>query len=334
MNVQPLVSVIMPVYNGERYITEAIDSILDQSYQNFEFIIIDDGSTDGSAEVIRKYSDSRIRFSTQANAGLAETLNNCVKLAKGDYLARQDCDDVSMKERLSKQVDFLEKNKEVSIVGTWAEITDDDGVTLGKFHKHPVGSCQLKFELLFNNPFVHSSMLIRRSHLDVVGLYSLDLSIFEDHNLWSRMAAKFMVANLPELLVRYRQAPKSISRTITDYSYRVLNQSKINMDEYARADQKELLNVMLRVYHSSSNINLTRISLSTLKDVLRSVRSQFVGQQNNCVADDINLDKHMYLLERNYLNLKISNSSSYASKIINKVKRRMFLSLNRQFAQL
>lgn len=209
-----LISVILPIYNGAEYIDEAIQSILNQTYTNFECIIINDGSTDDSASVIKKNMDSRICFYEQENQGLAATLNRAISLAKGKYVARQDQDDISLPRRFEKQVDFLESHPDHGMVGTWASITDMNGKSQNRAHKHPSESLILKFEMLFNNPFVHSSVMIRKSVFEKAGVYSTDESRQppEDYELWSRIAREFKVANIPEILHIYREVSGSMSR--------------------------------------------------------------------------------------------------------------------------
>lgn len=210
----PLISVVLPVYNGAPYLTEAIDSVLSQTFRNFELIIIDDGSSDDSAAVISSYKDRRIRFIQQDNQGLSATLNILISLAKGTYIARQDQDDISMPDRFSKQVAFLEAHPDCGMVGTWASIWEGTNPT-DRVHQHPPDSLQLKFELLFDNPFVHSSMMIRKTAFEEVGGYSIDENRQppEDYELWSRIARKFRVANIPEVLHVYREVPRSMSRS-------------------------------------------------------------------------------------------------------------------------
>jgi glycosyltransferase involved in cell wall biosynthesis len=210
---EPSVSVLLPVYNGVEYLTEAIESILGQTFSDFELIIIDDGSTDNPSAIIERYRDRRIRLYVQENEGLARTLNRGIALARGMYIARQDQDDISLSTRLEKQVDFLQANPEVGMVGTWANIWI--GSKPGKrAHRHPEDNQLLQFELLFDNPFVHSSMMLRRSVFDCVGLYTTDKERQppEDYELWSRVARKFNVANLHEVLVVYREVSSSMSR--------------------------------------------------------------------------------------------------------------------------
>lgn len=227
----PSVSVLFPVYNGAPYLKDAINSILNQSFDDFELIIIDDGSKDGSASIVQQFDDPRIRFFAQENIGLAATLNRTIKLSRGKYLARQDQDDLSLPKRFEKQVAFLETHQDHGMVGTWAEIWEGSNRTQ-RAHKHPTDSMFLKFELLFDNPFVHSSVMLRKTVFDKVGLYSTDKSRQppEDYELWSRVARQFEVANIPEFLHIYREVPTSMSRNgINPFLDRVINISAENL---------------------------------------------------------------------------------------------------------
>lgn len=227
---RPLVSVILPVYNGKEYLKEAIQSILSQTYDNFELIIINDGSTDESASIIQSLDDDRIRYYEQTNQGLAATLNRGVTLAKGEYIARQDQDDVSFPERFERQIAYLEKNPDCGMVGTWAVIWEGREQTK-RLHKHPTESAALRFELLFNNPFVHSSIIIRKIVFDRVGFYSTAKERQpEDYELWSRVAREFEVANIPEALHVYREVEGSLCRVGTNpFLDRVINLSAENI---------------------------------------------------------------------------------------------------------
>lgn len=212
---EPLISVILPVYFGERYLRESIDSILSQSFCNFEFIIFDDGSTDGSRKILESYEDPRIRLVFQDNAGLPETLNRAIALSKGRYIARQDHDDISLRDRLQKQYDFLESHPNFVMVGAGADIWAEEKIS-NRHHSHPSDWATLRFELLFNNPFVHSSLMFRRNVFNEIGLYSTDPARQppEDYELISRIARIFPVANLKDHLVIYRETVNSMSSVI------------------------------------------------------------------------------------------------------------------------
>lgn len=208
----PVISVVLPVYNCAQYVGEAVQSILDQTFTDFELIIIDDGSTDQTPDVLREYRDPRIRRITQSNQGLAATLNRGIGLARGGYIARQDADDISLPERFHKQILYLESHPTCALVGTWAEIWQERERTERR-HRHPCESSTLKFELLFNNPFVHSSVVLRKTALDRVGGYAPDgFPQTGDYELWSRIAHEYDVGNVPEIFQIYREVGGSLSR--------------------------------------------------------------------------------------------------------------------------
>lgn len=211
---EPVISVILPTYNGPKYIAEAVESILAQTFGDLELIIIDDGSTDETPDVVRRYTDRRIRLYTQPNMGLAGTLNRGIALASGKYIARQDQDDRSLPDRLRKQVAYLDDNPDCALVGTWAEIWIESTRT-DRMHAHPASSPELKVFLLTNNPFVHSSVVLRKVALERVGVYSVDRGRQppEDYELWSRVARSYDVANIPEALHVYREVQGSMSRS-------------------------------------------------------------------------------------------------------------------------
>lgn len=211
--IAPAVSVVLPVYNCPHYVSGAIESVLAQTFADFELLVIDDGSQDETPAVLRRYTDPRMRLVTQANRGLAATLNRGIELARGRYIARQDQDDISLPERFAKQVACLDAHPKCALVGTWAEIWRE-GARTGRAHRHPSDNSTLKFELLFNNPFVHSSVMIRKSALERVGAYSADRNRQppEDYELWSRIAREYEVANVPEVLHLYREIEGSMSR--------------------------------------------------------------------------------------------------------------------------
>jgi len=203
----PRVSVLMPVYNAERFLREAVDSILAQTFRDFEFLIIDDGSTDGSGEILRSYADPRLRLIPNGrNLGLTATLNRGLDLAWGAYVARMDADDVSLPERLARQVAFLDARPDVGIVGVWAR-------AFGETHfkiPHPADPERIRAKLLFDSALVHPSVLMRRSLLDAHGLKYRDFYRMEDYDLWQRAARVFPLANLPEYLLRYRVTGGSV----------------------------------------------------------------------------------------------------------------------------
>jgi glycosyltransferase involved in cell wall biosynthesis len=211
----PLISVLLPVYNQVRYVGYGLESILTQTFGDFELLIVDDGSTDGSSDIISRYSDPRIRvIRNQTNIGLAPSLNRGMAAARGKYLARQDADDISLPERFAKEVTYLEAHPDVALLGTGADIIDDNGNFLWR-PARPSTDVELKWEMLSRNPFFHTSVMFRRRVVDKVGGYTTDPVIFrafvEDYDLWSRVAQVGRVFLLPEPLVQYRIYPNNSS---------------------------------------------------------------------------------------------------------------------------
>jgi glycosyltransferase involved in cell wall biosynthesis len=213
MKLTPDVSVILAVRNGGSDLPKAIGTIFAQSFVNFELIAVDNGSTDGTSAFLKSIGDPRLRVFYHAEPGLAGALNFGIARARGRYIARQDHDDWALPTRMERQVRFFETHRDHALVGTCAEIWVGDAPTQ-RYHDHPTEDVALRFELLFNNPFVHSSVMIRKSALDEVGLYTTDPARQppEDYELWSRLARRFRVANLPERLTIYREVPNSASR--------------------------------------------------------------------------------------------------------------------------
>lgn len=210
----PKVSVLLPAYNAAEHLGKAINSILGQAFTDFELIIINDGSTDGTQELLKDFSDPRIHVIHQENLGLPKALNAGIKASRGTYIARQDADDISLSDRLGKQVDFLDAHPSYGLVGSWSQIMTPAGPT-SRQHLHPTSNGELQARLLVNNQFVHSAVMMRASCLNITGLYSENPKHFppEDYDLWIKFARHFQVANLPQVLIQYLEVPTSISRT-------------------------------------------------------------------------------------------------------------------------
>ena len=216
-NQAPTVSVVLSVRNGGSDLPRALDTILKQSFSDFELIAINNGSTDGTREFLDQIGDPRVQAYHQEDMGLAAALNRGLSLARGRYIARQDHDDLADPTRIAKQVAFLDAHPDHALVGTRAAIWVGDTPS-GRFHDHPTEDAELRFSLLFNNYFVHSSVMMRKAALDEVGMYAIDRSRQppEDYELWSRIARRFRIANLPERLTIYREVPTSMSREGVD----------------------------------------------------------------------------------------------------------------------
>lgn len=203
-NNAPLISAILPVYNGEDHLAECIDSVLHQTFTNFEFIIVDDASTDGTSQILKEFAikDARIKVVThKINQKQTIAANTAINNAGGRYIARMDADDIALPHRFKKQVIFMEENPKIGLLGSWVDIIDDDGEVLEKWYTHTT-SGYLRWNLLFGTSFAHSSVMMKSDIAKKVGLYqSLEA---EDYDLWSRISRIAKVANLPEVLQQKR----------------------------------------------------------------------------------------------------------------------------------
>lgn len=210
---------LLPVYNGAKHLSLAINSVLQQSYLNLELIIVDDASTDESWNIICAFSDSRlITVRNRQNVGLSGALNIAANIASGKYLARHDQDDVSHRHRIHRQVQFLSSNPNIVAVGTWVQLrrylesTFQDHVPR---RQHPTTDHNIRLLLSWNNPFVHGSMMMRKTAFEKCGGYSQnsDVTPPEDYELWTRMGALGEFANLPMRLLTYQINPTGMSQT-------------------------------------------------------------------------------------------------------------------------
>lgn len=209
----PAISVIMAVYNSEKYLGAAIESILNQDFIDFEFIIINDGSSDESEEIIDRYArrDRRIQIYSQTNQGLPKSLNRGIDLATGKYIARMDADDLSLPERLSKQFAFMERYPDISICGTWIELIGDEDKYIDRY---PTTHNTICCWLLFAIGLAHPSVMMRREILLENKLYYDPSYVYcEDYEFWVRLSANLRLANLPEVLLSYRLPSKQSDRS-------------------------------------------------------------------------------------------------------------------------
>lgn len=233
----PKITVLMPVYNGEKYLQEAINSILSQTFSNFEFLIIDDGSTDHSYKIINAYKDKRIRvIQNKFNIGLEKTLNRGILLAKGEYIARMDCDDISLPTRLQKQIDYMDANPHVTVCGTHAEIFGSKA----NIWTPPVSHHQIKCCLLFNSALIHPSVIMRKKEIINNHLMYDESQKFEraeDYELWVRISKNHKLANIGEILLRHRIQASSVGRVYT--------QEQVYSAEQIRKMQLEKLNLYI-----------------------------------------------------------------------------------------
>lgn len=204
----PRLSVLLPTYDAVEFVERAVGSVLDQTYEDFELIVIDDGSTDGTVEAIRQFEDDRIRLiQREDESGITSALNAGIDAADGEYLARQDADDWSAPERFERQVGFLDANPEVALLGTGAWLVDEDGQRTGRRRVLERPDFE---DLLVHNEFVHGSVMMRREALEAVDGYDEWFPTTEDYDLWLRLAKRFPTRNIDEPLYAFRQHESSV----------------------------------------------------------------------------------------------------------------------------
>lgn len=207
----PKVSVLMSVYNSEGYLKEAIDSVLAQTFIDFEFLILNDASTDGSKQIILSYNDKRIHLvDNSTNLGLAASLNKGLALARGEYIARMDADDICCKQRLKKQVEKLDSLPQAGVCGSWFRWIKNG--KKGRLVKTPVSDQEIKAAMLFQNPLAHPTVMIRASVLKEYGItYREDFFNSQDYALWLDLMFRTCFVTLPEVLLYYRLHKKQVS---------------------------------------------------------------------------------------------------------------------------
>ncbi len=208
------VSVVMAVHNGERWLTDAIQSVQAQSEGNFELLVVDDGSTDLTRPIVEslRSDDARIKLVPQPHRGLAAALNHGLTAASAPLIARLDADDLAHPSRLSRQADELEARQDIAVLGTWAKVIDADGRQIGA-RQPPADHASLRRALRTGNPLIHSSIMARTDLIRDVGGYRADFVGAEDYDLWLRVSEHASLANLPEELTSYRSHRNGISQS-------------------------------------------------------------------------------------------------------------------------
>lgn len=213
------VSVLMPVYNGGKYLAAAIESVLSQTFGKFEFIVIDDGSTDESWDILNSFADVRLRLMKNGeNLGLTKTLNTGLSLAQGEYVARMDQDDICLPERLAQQVAFLESHQEIGVLGTGVRIINGSGATIDSL-QFPTQHAVLMWCLCFTCPILHPTVMMRRHLVQRVGGYSSNYA--EDYDLWRRLSRVTRLANLEDVLLHLRKHDVNMSNVHASEQLRV-----------------------------------------------------------------------------------------------------------------
>lgn len=256
---KPEISVNMPVYNGEKYISESIESILDQSFTNFELIIVDNGSTDETIEVIKEFDDDRIKLiQNEKNMGLAYSRNRAIQESQSKYIAILDSDDIATPNRLEEQYQFLETNHEYAMVGSFYQTIDENGKLKDNFPLMSDPDLIPAF-LLFNNCFAQPSLLIRKNIIPEPA-YLDHLAPAEDYNLWIRIIDRHKGTNIPKYLLRYRVHSENFSSNTKKQIESVKESYKMQLKQLNIIPNEEELNIHLKLsnYHVPQHIQRFR----------------------------------------------------------------------------
>ncbi|MES2131311.1 MAG: glycosyltransferase [Bacteroidota bacterium] len=223
------ITVLMPVYNGGKYLKEAIDSILNQTYTDFEFLIINDGSTDNSIEIINAYADNRIRLINQKNGGVSDALNTGLKHAVGEYIVRFDADDVCYPTRIEEQYNFMMKYPEYILVGSDADYITKDGEYIFTFNNKGYTDEQIRESSVYSCPFIHSTVMYKKQVVLDLGGYEVKAHTFEDYFLWTKLLKVGKVYNFNKPMIKVRFNPESVTVDSKDYNktFRQLHQKAL-----------------------------------------------------------------------------------------------------------
>lgn len=223
-NPSPTISVVMSVYNAEMYLREAVESILNQTFRHFEFIIIDDGSTDRSKRILEEYAskDSRIHLVSRENRGLTKSLNEGLALVSGEFIARMDADDISLPERFERQLAYFERHPSVALLSSNMVVVDEDGGRISEYMLPPTQS-EILWWTLFENPFAHPTVMLRRSLIAQSGFrYDESVAVAQDFDLWERIICHHESANLSAVLLKYRRHGDTINRKFANKQQEVV----------------------------------------------------------------------------------------------------------------
>lgn len=271
-----LISVILPVFNAESYISESVSSILSQTFNDFELIIINDGSTDNSESIILSFNDKRIKYyRNDKNSGLIYTLNRGLGLAKGKYIARMDADDICNPNRFEEQVSFLQNHMDIGIVGSEAILFQDCPKNkYGYFYK-PKNDKKIKAKLFVDNPIIHPTVLIRREVLEKINGYNYDFFQVEDLALWIELSKITKFYNIPQPLINYRITPNSetkLSQVNPEKRHESLKGVTCYLfDTYSiRISEEELDNYVYSLFR----LNFNKVDIEILKDAYIKVIAQ------------------------------------------------------------
>ena len=292
----------MTAYNSARYIDESISSILNQTFKDWEFVAVNDCSTDNTAQIIKSYSykDSRVKLiNNEINLQPALSRNKALAETRGEYIAILDSDDIAFPKRLELQSIFLNDNPEISLVGCAAEIINDKGEITGR-KKTITNFDQLKFKLIAKNPIIHSGVMYRKSALDKVGGYNNNYLHSEDYKLYSDLIKTSKITNLPDFLIKYRHSPEAISvmaptrKMQLDHALAIGFENISNYIQLPENKARELINTL---NNQSSSIKSILGSIKTYGNLTRAyvAKEDLDTNQARQIWNIYNSDKKLLL---------------------------------------
>lgn len=329
MSLNPKITVLMPVYNCELYIKESIDSILNQTFSDFEFIIIDDASSDSTVSIIETYNDPRIKLIVKPiNSGYTNSLNYGLSIAKGAYIARMDGDDISLPERFAKQVAFLDKNHETVLIGTCFKIINKDKIITVPEHHDAI-----KLAMLNDCCIAHPTVMIRKSCLDNFSLiYDTKKEPAEDYDLWTRLLTVGKLHNLQEVLLHYRVHDSQVSHKRNEQQINTALEIKVNLLNnlsFEKNDQThDFLKKIIARRETVSFLEMNQFEDLKNKLILANQTSFFdnVGFEKYLFGIQNNLFKDYFLKTERYSPivysqyLKIKKKGQIKFKLLNEIK--------------
>jgi glycosyltransferase involved in cell wall biosynthesis len=295
----PKISVILPAYNAEKYLGEAIESILNQSFKDFEFLIFNDGSTDTTKEIIDGYNDKRIiAYHSDINKGYVHWLNEGIKQAKGKYIARMDADDISFTERFQLQFDYMETHPEIGLCGSQIEI-----IGSGELVKKPLTDNEIRWWFFIGNPIAHPVVMIRKEVLSHYQLfYKNELKPAEDYEMWCRMSHNTKITNLQNILLKYRYHPNQestanacIQNTNFDKGYEFFLKSiEVSVNRYKKDWIEMMFNFSLK-----TNLNTLLKIIHFFNELEKSNKAtQFFGEEIIKIQKVLILSKYFSMIEQ------------------------------------
>lgn len=276
----PLISVILPVYNGEEHLTECIESVLSQTFNDFEFIIVDDASTDNTLKILQKFAsiDSRIKiFQHKVNQKQTAAANTACQNASGKYIARMDADDIALPHRFKEQVEFMEKNPDIGMIGSWVHIIDNNG-NIYEIIKTNTSQGSLGWSLIFDVSFISSSVMMRKDIIEQVGFYQTRQA--EDYDLWSRVSTIANIANLPLVLQQRRVWDGQVSHTVTRETHNcTLQIMKKNMQLLLNDSSIDLKLVrVIRTVMENKQLEFERDLLPRTSSLIKALYNTYISK--------------------------------------------------------